>query len=132
MGDRAHAEPDTFFGVGRVLDPVPPTKRGNTPIRWPDANEQTDAVLLAVAAANRVVGAQLQGGSKCSGHHAAVLGVGECLLQYGDVIAADLVERDDVGSLGAYDRGGFRYGPARVATGDAAITEIHLQHLERR
>jgi len=132
MGDRVHAEPDTLFGVGRVLDQVAPTKRGNAPIRWPDADEQTDSVLLSVAAANRVVGAQVQGGLKCSGHHAATLGVGECVLQHGDVIAADLVERDDVGPLGANHRGGLRYRPARVATGDAAITQVHLQHLERR
>jgi hypothetical protein len=48
----------------------------------------------------------------------------------GHVVLADLVEGDEVWVMGSDHRGGFGHRLTGVASTDAAVAEVHLEHTQ--
>ena len=116
------AQPGASLRTDGILDRV--RVAAAHPVDRP-AHQQADAVRLPVAALDRAADASVDGGLERDGRarpDRARKGV--------DIASADLVERDHVRPLrGDHDRG-FGDRTARIATGPAAVAQVHLQHVE--
>jgi hypothetical protein len=89
--------------------------------------QQADPVRLSGETPGRVAGTAVRG--RHEGRYDAVaVDVRQRLLESGQVVLADFVERDHVGCGGADHCGGFGHRPARVAPGDAAAAQVQLEY----
>jgi hypothetical protein len=91
-------------------------------------HQHANAVGLAIAAAEITTGAAVERGRERRYHRPVRVPVGECVGQWDEVVAADLIERDHIGRLATDDDGGLGHRATAIAAGDSAVAEVQLQH----
>ena len=111
IGDGMQAEPHPLLGVTPVLNWVHGTEAAVAVRRRPDPHEKADPVRLPVAAAECPGGAAVHRGFEGGLHDPAALLIRQHRFERGYVVPADLVERDDVGSLRADLVSGLAHRP---------------------